>query len=93
MLNTDIAMSDMQRLTKNFHNSDDIRSPFMSTTIVIILKPKDIKAVIEYRIISMTCEGQKSSASRGGIELLDEFRDIFWLKYQNGSIFSDTKMC
>jgi hypothetical protein len=78
--NIDIAISDTDKLTKNFHNSDDIRSPFNNTIIVTKLLPSDIKAVAEYNEMMMTCHGQNSNASSGGsfaptVKLLLKLRD------------------
>jgi hypothetical protein len=45
--NVAIVISEIDRLIKNFQSSDDMRSPFNNTIIVIILNPKEIKAVVE----------------------------------------------
>ena len=54
--NTDIKMSEIERFIKNFQISDEIRSPFKSTIIVIIFIIKETAAVVEYSIIRKTCQ-------------------------------------
>jgi hypothetical protein len=87
----DIAISETDKFTRNLHNSEDIRSPFNNTMIVIKLLPSDTKAVIEYNEIMMTCQGHNSNASSGGsFALMLEFKLEFWdtlLTYTIGSIF------
>jgi hypothetical protein len=90
--NIDIAISDTDKLIKNFHNSDDIRSPFNNTIIVTKLLPSDIKAVAEYNEMMMTCQGQNSNASSDGgfaptVKLLVKLRDTLFANII-GSIIS-----
>jgi hypothetical protein len=52
--NIAINRSDIERLSKNFQISDEMRSPLNKTMIVIILLPSDRNAVIEYKTIRNT---------------------------------------